>query len=130
MNIMIIDDHDIALLAMQHQFMNVGFDSKKILIPSGFTALEYISNNLNNFSKLPRIILLDIQMPVLDGKMFLSKFSEIQNQLPFKIFLFVVTANDFDLTMLPKEHARLVTKSYKKPLNKVDILEIINLSRQ
>lgn len=77
MNIMIIDDHDIALLAMQHQFMSVGFEAKKNLIPSGFTAFEYISQHIDEPEKLPRIILLDIHMPVIDGKMFLSKLSEI-----------------------------------------------------
>lgn len=78
------DDRDIFFLAMKdiHPQVNVVFAE------NGVQALDYLHAKLNSDARLPCLMVLDINMPVLDGK---ETFQRVQNDerlqsLPVIIF--------------------------------------------
>jgi two-component system, chemotaxis family, chemotaxis protein CheY len=48
---------------------------------NGETALQYLNANSSTEEELPDIILLDINMPVVDGWMFLEAYREMTGQI-------------------------------------------------
>lgn len=66
-----------------------------LLFRNGQEALDYFRALLENLTEhqLPEIILLDLNMPVMDGWEFLSEFMLIKNQFHKKITLYVVSSS-------------------------------------
>ena len=56
-------------------------------------ALEFISENLNNKSELPDVILLDLNMPVVDGWDFLERFKLFDQELIKDIHIYIVSSS-------------------------------------
>lgn len=56
-------------------------------------ALEFLRENSNELHKLPDVILLDLNMPVVDGWDFLESFEIIRNNLKKAVRVFIVTSS-------------------------------------
>jgi two-component system chemotaxis response regulator CheY len=56
-------------------------------------ALEFLKANSDDQEKLPDVILLDLNMPVVDGWKFLEAFEVIKKDLKKTIRVFIVTSS-------------------------------------
>jgi len=56
-------------------------------------ALEFLKANSDDHFKLPDVILLDLNMPVLDGWDFLEAFENIKQDLKKTIRVYIVTSS-------------------------------------
>ncbi|MGV3509772.1 MAG: response regulator [Sphingobacteriaceae bacterium] len=56
-------------------------------------ALEVLENNTDVTESLPDVILLDLNMPVIDGWGFLEKFDKIKTSLAKEIRIFIVSSS-------------------------------------
>lgn len=84
MNFMLIDDSKIDLFINQKNIEKVAINSSIKTFASAKAAIEYLSNSNNQTSSQlmcnPDIILLDINMPEMNGFQFLNAFSELNNK--------------------------------------------------
>lgn len=90
----------------------------------------YIANNgkeglewlLKNTKQKPLVILLDIQMPIMNGFEFLDQFTNLEEQVKEKIQIFVLSSTlDLDEIKKVKEN-RYVSGFWNKPLQ-IEILK-------
>ncbi|MFD1604260.1 response regulator [Flavobacterium artemisiae] len=90
----------------------------------------YIANNgkeglewlLKNVKQKPLIILLDIQMPIMNGFEFLEHFTSLEEQIKDKIQIFVLSSTlDLDEIKKAKENS-YVSGFFSKPL-KIETLK-------
>ncbi len=96
-----------------HQFYN------------GLNALNFLKESMANGSPLPSIILLDINMPVMDGWEFLKAIEElIPRTKHIKIYL--VTSSIAAVDIEKATNNNLIAKYIAKPL-RPDILQQILL---
>ena len=65
--VMVIDDSDIFNIIAQKYLLSSNKVSKTLLMPSGYSAINYIKANLDNLDHIPDVIFLDINMPVVTG---------------------------------------------------------------
>ncbi|HAI74610.1 MAG TPA: response regulator, partial [Microscillaceae bacterium] len=71
---MLVDDNDTDNFISKRIIEITGFSSNVIVKNSGKLALQYLEQNQNNPASLPDVIFLDINMPIVDGFVFLFEF--------------------------------------------------------
>jgi CheY-like chemotaxis protein len=78
-------------------------------VRNGKEALDYLGN-VAHPSELPSLIVLDINMPVMDGKQALAsiKNSGSYNMIP--VIVFSTSSNEMDKLFCKRYHTEMVTK--------------------
>ena len=90
--VMLVDDNDIDLF-LNKKFLRVaGITDNTISFNSALEALNYLKHNANFPEKLPSIILLDIQMPIINGFQFLELFEEIPHQVRESVSIYMLSS--------------------------------------
>ncbi len=87
----IIDDDRLSIKLMSILISKNNFCEEIISFHNPQTALDELKNNATNPSKLPDVILLDLNMPVLDGWQFLDEFTLVS--FAKKILVFIVSSS-------------------------------------
>lgn len=98
----VIDDDKLSIKLMSMLIAKNNFCEEIISFHNPQNALDELKNNATNPSKLPNVILLDLNMPVLDGWQFLDEF--ILVEFAKKIIVFIVSSSidPSDLEMAKK----------------------------
>ncbi len=80
-------------------------------------ALEFLRENVKNTETLPDVILLDLNMPVVDGWDFLEAFEKFQTELSKNIRIFIVTSSVDEKDKLRSQTFSFVKGFISKPLS-------------
>lgn len=64
-----------------------------MVFENGAEALEYLDFALQDSSKVPDVILLDINMPIMDGFDFLDQYINLEHKLPKPVIIYMVTSS-------------------------------------
>lgn len=115
--IFVIDDDPIhqriaQIMIGKHELFDefVGYTGAEV-------ALEYLKQNLDNSAGLPDVILLDLNMPVVDGWDFLEAFEKFQSDLKKQIRVFIVTSSVDEKDRLRSQTFSFVKGFISKPLS-------------
>ena len=122
--IAIIDDEETSQFMTKVAIRRVSSASRIIHFFNGKEALQFLGAQSTNESELPDIILLDLNMPLMDGWTFLDEFELIRPILKKNIKIFILTSsidqNDIDKA---KDYFKVVS-FFSKPLSK-EMFELI-----
>jgi CheY-like chemotaxis protein len=91
--ICIIDDDEIYIFLMKKSLSAMGIHNEVISFLNGADALEELIQIKNNQGELPGIILLDINMPIMDGWEFLTEFRKVNTNNYKKIPIYIVSSS-------------------------------------
>ena len=93
----IVDDDHIYVYGAKRAMLKTNFCNEVMVYSNGLEALNQLTLMQKTPEKLPAIIFLDINMPVLDGWQFLQEF--LGQETAKKIIIYIVTssANQVDL---------------------------------
>lgn len=115
----IIDDDKIYVNLVKKIIEIKKLSENLIIFKNGKEALDYfkdIMENVTDEDKLPDIIFLDLNMPVMDGWEFLNEFIKIKNNLNKKITLYVVSSSIDPRDLERAKSFNLVTDYLIKPI--------------
>ena len=90
--VMVIDDSDIFNIIAQKYLLSSKKVSKTILMPSGYSAINYIKANINQLENIPDVVFLDINMPVVTGINFLDFIKTLPKEVQDKMSIIVISA--------------------------------------
>lgn len=111
----VIDDDKLSIKLMSMLISKNNFCDEIISFFNPQTALNELKNNASTPSKLPDVILLDLNMPILDGWQFLDEFTLIEFSKKIIVFIVSSSIDPSDLEMTKKYP---IVKDYIiKPLN-------------
>jgi len=99
------DDYD-DLQMMQEILTQKNEDFKIVEVHNGREALEYLEQSTN----LPCLIILDINMPVLDGKETLSILKNTGKYKDIPIVVFTTSESELDKIYCKRFNTEMVTK--------------------
>lgn len=80
-------------------------------------ALAFLKKNVKNTDSLPDVILLDLNMPVVDGWDFLEAFEKFQQDISKSIRIFIVTSSVDEKDRLRSQTFPFVMGFISKPLS-------------
>lgn len=92
-SICIVDDDKIYQFASSKLLQKYQADIDVLCFDHGKSAIAYLKENIKNPDNLPDVILLDINMPVLDGWGFLELYAEFKNELAKEIVIYIVSSS-------------------------------------
>ena len=92
--VMLIDDNDTDNFIHKRVIELSNFSKNIVVKNSGKSALEYIASNLSNISNLPDVIFLDINMPIVDGFVFLFEYENFPEEVKQKCKIAILSSSD------------------------------------
>jgi len=125
LRIILIDDNEIDLV-LHEKLITLQQISRTVLsFSSASKALEYLTSNINLHRIPPTVILLDIQMPEMDGFEFLQAFARFPPKMQSQCHI-VMVSSSLDYGDINRTDANpLVVKLLKKPLLAKDLKETV-----
>lgn len=88
----IIDDDDISKYVMRKNLNQLSI-TNIIEFPDSTKPLSIITKNINSINKLPDVILLDLNMPVLNGFEFMEEFKILNKEIAKDIDIYILTSS-------------------------------------
>ena len=122
----IIDDDEMYVNLVK-KIIDVKKLSENLLVfNNGQEALDYFKAIIENVSEnaFPEIILLDLNMPVMDGWKFLKQFTEIKPPADLKTTLYIVSSSIDQYEIEKAKSYSMVTDYLIKPVD-LDEFELI-----
>jgi len=89
----VIDDDDIYTFTVKRIIHNSQLAEKTLFFPNGKLALDFFNEYLHQDHHLPDLILLDINMPVLDGWQFMDEFVKLVPRIEKRITVYIVSSS-------------------------------------
>lgn len=123
-NLYVIDDDKIYHFLLKSLLKQNGIEAKSTFFCNGQDAIDFIKQN-NDDENLPDLILLDVNMPIMNGWQFLEEFVKLVPQLPKRPVIYMISSsnNEVDIDRA-KEFNGAVKDYFLKPICKEDIEKI------
>lgn len=122
--VMLVDDNDTDNFISKRIIEITKFASKVEVKGSGKAALDYLKDNQTIAENLPSLIFLDINMPIVDGFVFLYEFEKFNELVRSKCKVIILSSSDNKRDIDKIVNNNHVIKFITKPLTEVALDEI------
>ncbi|MEO7214764.1 response regulator [Mucilaginibacter sp.] len=112
----VVDDDEIYTYTVTRIIARSEIAEKTIFFHNGRVALDFFVANAQKQDELPDLILLDINMPVLDGWQFLDEYVKLVPTMGKKITVFIVSSSIDEEDYARARAFDVVTRFIVKPL--------------
>lgn len=121
---MLVDDNDTDNFISKRIIEITKFSDNVIVKNSGKSALDYLLENEGETDKIPDIIFLDINMPIVDGFVFLYEYEKFGNAIKDKCRVIILSSSDNKRDIDKIINNDFVIKFVTKPLTENTLEEI------
>lgn len=126
-DVFVVDDDKIFHFIIKKLLVHNNINVIPKFFENGLQAIEGIKTKLNKGENPPDLILLDINMPILDGWQFLEEFKAIKDRLSKEIIIYIVSSSDDSTDKnKAKNYQSEVKNYYLKPMTADDLKEIFS----
>ncbi|AYN68699.1 response regulator [Euzebyella marina] len=124
-NILLVDDDEIYLYLTERLLDGISENLAVNSFTDGEKALDYIKNCANEQTEMPGVILLDVNMPFLDGWGFLKEFRELKPKINDKVHIYLVTSSERERDKERAKEFKELTGYVVKPVSEDNLVEIL-----
>ena len=122
--VMLVDDNETDNFISKRIIEITKFASRIEVKNSGKSALDYLHDNEDNPENLPNLIFLDINMPIVDGFVFLYEFEKFNFTIRDKCKVIILSSSDNKRDIDKIVNNDHVIKFITKPLTEACLKEI------
>jgi CheY-like chemotaxis protein len=122
--VMLVDDNDTDNFISRRIIEITKFAGDVVIKNSGKSALEYLEDHKSNHEKLPDLIFLDINMPIVDGFVFLYEFEKFDYSIKDKCKVIILSSSDNKRDIDKIVNNDHVIKFITKPLTEIALEEV------
>ena len=126
---MLVDDNDTDNFISKRIIEITGFAQRIEVRNSGKAALDYLRENQSNPDNIPNLIFLDINMPVVDGFVFLYEFDKFADLVKSKARIIILSSSDNKRDIDKIVNNNHVINFITKPLTEVSLDEVRTILR-
>jgi two-component system, chemotaxis family, chemotaxis protein CheY len=121
----LVDDDKIFQLTASKTIKALQLSNNVLQFENGEDALKYLVDNAANASALPDFIFLDINMPFVDGWMFLQDYAGLKQNLCKEISIFMVSSSIDPRDIHRARSIPDVQEYVLKPLSREKFIELL-----
>ena len=91
--ILIVDDDREDHSILHEYFQNAGIDDQVLYVENGLRAIEFLQN-ISDDQLLPNLIVLDLNMPILNGSQTLLRIKQLPRFRHIPVIIFSTSENE------------------------------------
>jgi len=124
-DVFVVDDDKVYHFILKNLLKKNKIEVNPLFFENGQDAIDGLKENAAVESNLPTLVLLDINMPVMDGWQFLEEFKKIKGTLNKETIIYMISSsnNPIDLNRL-KDFSQEIKEYMLKPVCLEDICKI------
>jgi|TARA_R110000868_G_scaffold343120_1_gene604123 CheY-like chemotaxis protein len=122
----IIDDDPIAIYGIKKSMKEIDFCDTVLIYKNGQEAIDGLNSMVEDGIKLPSIILLDLNMPIMDGWEFLDDFLKIPNCNTKQVTIYIISSSIDPRDIIKAKDYSLVSNYILKPIKSVDLVKLLS----
>ncbi|MEQ9098160.1 MAG: response regulator [Imperialibacter sp.] len=122
----IIDDDQIYVFGLKKLIHFHKYSKNLLVFKNGAEAIKYMKPLITSSDELPDVILLDINMPVMDGWQFLDEFVKIKPLIKKKITIYMVSSSIDEADLERAKTYEEVSDFIVKPVKAEDLEKMLS----
>lgn len=122
-NLLVIDDDDINIFIIKKIVEKTGYNVNMVSKANGLLAIEHLKATLNQ-EDFPHLILIDINMPVLNGWEFLDAYQALN--ISQKVDMYMLSSSVYENDIEKAKTYEKVKGFISKPLSIDRLIELFN----
>jgi CheY-like chemotaxis protein len=123
----VIDDDEIYTFTVKRIINNSEIAHKTLFFPNGKLALDFFTEYVHQTDSLPDLILLDINMPVLDGWQFMDEFVKIHPLIKKKVTIYIVSSSIDEADFAKARSYEQISDFIVKPINVAKLQKMVEI---
>ncbi|TKC12065.1 response regulator [Pedobacter polaris] len=122
-NLLVIDDDDINIFIIKKIVEKTGFDIEMTSKSNGQQAIDFLKDVIANDRPIPHLILIDINMPVMNGWEFVEAYASLA--ITQKVDLYILSSSVYENDIERTKSYTSVKGFISKPLSMERLTELI-----
>jgi CheY-like chemotaxis protein len=122
----IVDDDDIYQFTTTILLRKTELVNKIVVFSNGLKAIDFLKEEMGNRENIPDILLLDVNMPVMDGWEFLEEYLLIRSKLPKSVVIYMVSSSVDERDVLRAKSISALSGYLVKPISSENLMDIIS----
>jgi CheY-like chemotaxis protein len=120
--LLVIDDDDINIFIIKKIVEKTGYAANMVAKSNGQSAIDHLTGLIENNQPLPNLILIDINMPILNGWEFLNAYDKLNIETDIDMYMLSSSVYENDLE---KARTYKTVKGFiSKPLSIERLIEL------
>lgn len=121
----VIDDDRIYHFLLKNLFKQNGIEINSTFFNNGYEAIEAIKLKKEQGEEMPDLILLDVNMPIMNGWQFLEEYAKLKEMLPKSSTIYMISSSNDEVDInKAKGYSDIVKDYFLKPICKEDLDKI------
>jgi len=96
-----------------------------LIFSNGEQAITQLKQSFNNYNQLPDIILLDLNMPIMDGWEFLDEYMNIAHKLEKQIKIYILSSSENPDDIQKAKTYDKISEYITKPIDESQLTSIL-----
>ncbi|MEJ7560250.1 MAG: response regulator [Pedobacter sp.] len=124
-NLLVIDDDDINIFIIKKIVSKTGYNVEMVAKNNGQLAINYLATLDENPEQFPHLMLIDINMPILNGWEFLEAYDQLRpKQQPD---MYMLSSSVYDNDIEKAKTFKKIKGFISKPLSIERLSELLKL---